>query len=133
MYRARETNASKVEQSDLRQGSLSAPKEAYSRERIVLEIPDRDTIHVYALIVRDEAGNPSEMSNIVSAKVVYVEPTASSSTNVALIAGVTCGVVALVIVAVIVGVLFAKGVIGSKRKSMDAGPSSSHSNKAYYA
>jgi len=50
-YKAKE-NATKVEDADIISGSLSSPSPAYTREKLVLNIQDRDDISVYAIIAK---------------------------------------------------------------------------------
>jgi len=128
MYRERVASATLVKQSDLDTGSLTSPKPANQRERIVLTIPDKSKTYVYAILVKDDSNNLSEMSNVVSAKLVEVP----SAVDVGLIAGVTVGVLVLVLIIVIVGVLLAKGTIGPGRASKVI-DSPTHKNKAYLA
>ena len=107
MYRDREQNATQINATQIREGRLDAPLPAYSRERLVIEIADRDATSVYAIVVRDEAGNASPLSNAVSAKLVYVPP--NSSVNVGMIVGIVVGSVAfLAIIGVIVAVVLRK-------------------------
>lgn len=63
----------RVNESSLLSGSLSSPSLAYSQETITLSVDNSLGVIVYALIVRDDAGNPSKISNIVSARMEYVD------------------------------------------------------------
>lgn len=96
-------------------------------------MPDRDVISVYAIIVRDDADNPSDLSNIVSAKLVYVPPEEPKSSNLAaIIGGSVGGAVALIIILALIA-LYYKGVIGSKSTSSQSKGVVQHSNKGYMA
>ncbi|KAF6020746.1 hypothetical protein EB796_020902 [Bugula neritina] len=103
-YKAKE-NATRVEDADIISGNLSSPSPAYTREKLVLNIQDRDDISVYAIIAKDDAGNAGQLSNIVSVKLVYVPPTTQpptkqNSSNIGLIVGIVLGSVGGVIIIV---------------------------------
>ena len=91
-------------------------------------MPDKKKTYVFAIVAIDDSDNQSELSNVVSAKLVDVD-----GVNVGMIAGITVGVVVVVLLIVIIGVLLAKGVIKPRRSSKDIDNIPSHGNKAYLA
>lgn len=107
-------NATRIADDQVLVGNLSSPLPAYSRERLVLRIADKDVASVYALIARDYAGNPSELSNVVAAKLVHVPPVVyQARSNVGMIVGICVGVIAAIAVVIVVVVVLIRRGKGS--------------------
>ncbi|XP_067949142.1 calcium-activated chloride channel regulator 3A-1-like isoform X2 [Watersipora subatra] len=104
MYKEREQNATKVSQEKIKEGNLNAPQTAYSRERLIVDMPDKTSTSVYALIVRDDADNPSQLSNVVSVKLMQATKQAETKNlNVGgVVGGVVGGLSGLLVVIIVV-------------------------------
>lgn len=123
-------NATQVNGStEVIKGNLDKPSLPYEREEVTVLLDDIDSATVFGIIVSDDEGNESPMSNLVVVTPRFIEKPAEDifQPNIALIVGVTVPVLMIVIAAVIAVV-----VVRLKRtKSTKYASSGQHNNKAY--
>lgn len=140
MYKFRLQNATKVLESDLVSGNFTNPKPASQRDSLTLKISSEHHASVYAIIVKDEMGNLSPLSNVVNANLVDMtklkQKVTDNSNDIAIGFGIGFGVLVLIIVIVAVIALIVQGKIlqkSDKKKPIFNTTGRSHNNAAYTA
>lgn len=127
------------------QGSITAPKPAYSTEVLTLQVSNANGSHVFAIKAVDDDNKKSELSNIVSTNLEFFEEARkralkpeepknidSHGVNVVAIAvGFSVGVV------ILLAIIISAVVIVKQKKSRDLSKSSrgqqTYNNKGYSA